>query len=130
MSISTEINLPVLSRSFVNRLLTEATKRREFAEESIHAIPELGMLFRKADTTASKFITSLSQDILSEFVTVVANEIINAFEEVVVEEAGGLENLSRSVLEPLLLEKISLMKYVIPDCKSKHVNRITIIYYD
>lgn len=95
MSISTEINLPVLSRSFVNRLLTEATKRREFAEESIHAIPELGMLFRKADTTASKFITSLSQDILSEFVTVVANEIINAFEEVVVEEAGGLENLSR-----------------------------------
>lgn len=95
MSISTEINLPVLSRSFVDRLLTEATKRREFAEESIHAIPELGMLFRKADTTGAKFVTSLSQDILSEFVTVVANEIINAFEEVVMEEAGGLENLSR-----------------------------------
>lgn len=95
MSISTEINLPVLSKSFVNRLLTEATKRREFAEESIHAIPELGMLFRKADTTASKLVTSLSQDALSEFVTVVANEIINAFEEVVMEEAGGLENLSR-----------------------------------
>lgn len=95
MSISTEINLPVLSKSFVNRLLTEATKRREFADESIHAIPQLGMLFRKADTTGAKFVTSLSQEILSEFVTVVANEIINAFEEVVMEEAGGLENLSR-----------------------------------
>ncbi|TNJ27649.1 hypothetical protein GMRT_23243 [Giardia muris] len=95
MTISSEITLPILNRSFLNRIAKEAAARRDFAEQSIRALPELGPLFSKAGMTTDKVVASLSQDLLSEFLLTVSNEMVSQFEELIAEEAGSIEQYAQ-----------------------------------
>lgn len=95
MTISSEITLPILNRGFLTRITKEAAARRDFAEQSIRALPELGPLFSKAGMTTDKVVATLSQELLSEFLLTVSNEMVSQFEELIAEEAGSIEQYAQ-----------------------------------
>lgn len=94
MSVSQELRLPVLNRSFIERILHESLVYRNSAAQSLLRSKALGSYAEASKLGAARIVSIISQDVFSEFLNNVSHEVILAFEEVLTDEIAKRPELS------------------------------------